>query len=355
MNSERQKLELISVVAPRTETEIFVNTMDATFRRAESMVLASMYFQVISGKHLGIIHMTYNLLEVVFHNAFDAQGQFNHPFRTFMYLHLFSHELAEELTTEHLVQEGAVFTQIFATTHDSLINHLNDEYHRFEYAADEDFEYREEIMRMDNGQLLPGVCINWELAYAKIWRKYTDALIHTIYPDDKAVQNDKYLQDMYRGLKQVYFNNLPKRYAELQTKAGLSRWASDTIHHLTVRHQVYGTTGINSAMDPRISSPQVPKDGGTPGVDEWRSLVCVGLATACARFTLLLGPNDEKFVYLLDGVDPVYYQGMAKAFEDLHDDLVALDKKWTSDAENRTFNYNYFRAVPSVLRTGPGY
>jgi hypothetical protein len=238
--------------------------------------------------YLAIIHMTYNLLEVVFHNAFDAQGQFNHPFRTFMYIHLFSHELAEELTTEHLVQEGAVFTQIFATTHDSLINHLNDEYHRFEYAADEDFEYRQEIMKMDNGKLLPGVCISWELEYAKIWQEYTDALIDTIYPDDKAVQNDKYLQDMSRGLKQVYLNGLPKRYADLQTKAGLSRWASDTIHHLTVRHQVYGTTGINSAMDPRISSPQVPKDGGTPGIDEWRSLVCVGLATACARFTLCL-------------------------------------------------------------------
>jgi hypothetical protein len=69
----------------------------------------------------------------------------------------------------------------------------------------------------------------------------------------------------------------------------------------------------------------------------------------------LLGPDDETFVYLLDGVDPQYYQGMAKAFEDLHNRLVALDKKWTSDAENRTFNYNYFRAVLSVLRTGPGY
>jgi hypothetical protein len=124
---------------PRTDEEIFVNPMDATFRRAESMILATIYFQVISGKHLAEIHMIYNLLEVVFHNAFDAQGAFNHPFRTFMYLHLFSHELAEELTTEHLVQEGAVFTQVFATAHDGLIKHLNDCYHSFEYGEDEDF------------------------------------------------------------------------------------------------------------------------------------------------------------------------------------------------------------------------
>ncbi len=355
VNSEKKRLELTSIITPRTNTEIAVNPMDTSFRRAESMILASMYYQVISGKHLSDIHMTYNLLEVVLHNAFDAQGQFNHPLRTFMYLHLFSHELAEELTTEHLVQDGAVFTQIFATTHDALINHLTDEYHNFEYADDEDFEYRAEIMKMNNNEILPKACINWELEYAHIWQWYADSLINIIYKNDAEVQNDKYLQDMLRGLKEVYFNGLPTRHDDLQTRKGVSRWASDTIHHLVVRHQVYGTSGINSAMDPRISSPQIPKDGGTPGVDEWRSFLSVGLATACSRFTLLLGSNDEKFVYLLDGVDVKYKDKMAVVFEGLHDKLVDLDKKWTSNSEELEFNYNYFRAVPSVMRTGAGY
>ena len=355
VNSERQRLELTSVVAPNTEEELLPNPMDSTFRHAESMVLASMYYQVISGKHLAGIHMTYNLLEVVLHNAFDAQGQFNHPLRTFMYLHLFSHELAEELTTEHLVQEGAVFTQIFATTHAAMINHLNDEYHSFIYADDEDFEYRADIMRMENGEILPNACINWELEYDKIWRNYTDQLIDIIYEDDAAVQNDKYLQDMLCGLKEVYFKGLPKRFDDLQTKKGVSRWASDTIHHLIVRHQVYGTSGIVAALDPRISTPQVPKDRGTPAVNEWRSLTGVALATACSRFTLLLGKDGEKFVYLLDGVDEKYKDKMAHVFEELHDNLEALDEKWTKDSENRAFNYNYFRAIPSDLRTGPGY
>lgn len=84
--------------------------------------------------------MTYNLVEVSMHNAFDAQEQWTHPFRTFMYLHFFSHELAEEITTEHLIQERAVFSQIFSTTHNEMINHLNDTYSNFYYGEDEDFE-----------------------------------------------------------------------------------------------------------------------------------------------------------------------------------------------------------------------
>ena len=355
VNSENKRLELTSVIAPHTNEEIFANPMDSTYRHAESMVIASMYFMVISGKHLADIHMTYNLLEAVMHNAFDAQGQFAHPVRTFMYIHLFSHELAEELTTEHLVQEGAVFNQVFATTHDGLINHLNDQYHNFEYADDEDFDYRMDIMRMENGEILPNACINWEMEYAKIWKKYTDGIINLIYKDDNEVANDKYIQDMLRGMKQLFFKGLPDRYDDLKTIKGLSRWASDTIHHLVIRHQVYGTTGINAAIDPRISSSQIPKDRGTPGVDEWRSLMGVALATACSRFTLLYGKNDEKFTYLLDGLKPEYKNGMTPIFEQLHDDLEDLDIKWTKDSADLEFNYNYFRSIPSDLRTGPGY
>jgi hypothetical protein len=357
VNSDKKKLELISVVAPDSEEEIAANPMYSTFRHAESIIVASMYFQVISGKHLAGIHMIYNLLEVIFHNAFDAQGQYMHPFRTFMYLHLFSHELAEELTTEHLVQEGAVFSQVFATTHDALINHLNDCYHNFEYGDDEDFESRMKIMKMDNGEVLPDACINWEMKYVEVWQKYTDDLMTIIYGEDgeqadAAVRNDKYLQDVYRGLNELLMTELPARYDKFQTKKGVSRWASDTIHHLVIRHQVYGTSGERAAMDPRISSPQIPKDLGTPGVDEWRSLLSVGLATACARFTLLVGEDGENFTYLLDGVDEKYKDRMAKVFEELQENLLALEREWKADRE---YNYDFFRPTPSDLRTGAGY
>ncbi|MFT6777952.1 MAG: hypothetical protein ACJAV1_001878 [Paraglaciecola sp.] len=196
VNSTMQRLELISVVAPHSTDALSADPRSPRFRRAESLVLASMYYQVISGKHLAEIHMTYNLVEVAMHDAFEAQGQWSHPFRIFMYLHFFTHELAEEITTEHLVQEGAVFSQIFATTHDSLVHHLNDCYSNFEYGADEDIEARAAMMTMQGsadkpGELLPNACIKWELDYAKIWNGYTTALINIIYADDAAVQADK--------------------------------------------------------------------------------------------------------------------------------------------------------------------
>lgn len=355
VNSDSKTLELVSVVAPHSNEEILANPHDPEFRRVESLVLASVYYEVISGKHLAEIHMTFNLVEVSMHNAFDAQEQWTHPFRTFMYLHFFAHELAEEITTEHLVQERAVFSQIFATTHDDLVNHLNDTYANFEYGHDEDFESRAAAMTMKNGEILPHACIKWELEYFDIWLKYTTDLINIIYADDDAVQDDKYLQDFHGGLLQVMLKGLPARYDGFQTKKGVARFAADTIHHAVIRHQVYGTTGIRAALDPRISTTQVPCDLGTPGVDEWRSLAYVALATGVARFTLLTGTKGKDFSYLLEGVDEQYQQPMNKVFGQLQTDLLTLDEKWTDGVVARDFNYNYFRTIPTVLHTGPGY
>lgn len=60
---------------------------------------------------------------------------------------------------------------------------------------------------------------------------------------------------------------------------------------------------------------------------------------------IILGTQTEKYDV----------PKMKEAFEKLYDDLEELDKKWTSTSADREHNYNYFRAVPSVLRTGPGY
>lgn len=354
IDTESERLKLVGICGPRSKQVIPVNPGDGTFRAAESKVLASMYFSVVSGKHLAEIHMTYNLVEVAMHNAFDAQGQWNHPFRAFMYLHFFAHELAEEYTTEHLVQDGAVFTQIFSLTHESLIESLNDRYHSFKLGVDEAFERRrEQLSFTKNGRtkLLPNAAIKWELAYFEVWMRYTTQLVTTIYEDDESVAGDAYIAALYEQLRLVLVNGLPERYAELKTREGLARFAADTIHHIVVRHQVYGTTGVK-AIDPRISKTQVPTDLGTWGVDEWRSLAGVALATARARFTLLMG-ND--FTNLLEGVDPSLKPGMTKAFEQLQVDLKTLNLKWTATEAEKRFNYDYFRPIPEELHTGAGY
>ena len=295
--------------------------------------------------------MTYALVEIALHNAFDAQGQWNHPFRSFLYLHLFAHGLAETLTTEHLVQDGAVFPQIFATTEDGLIRHLNDCYTGFQYGDDEDFQERAKLMMMVDGEILPKACIRWELKYAEIWQRYTKDLIDIIYDDDAAVRADTCLQEFHRDLNTFFLKGLPERYESLETKVGVARYAADTIHHLVVRHQVYGTTSVKAALDPRISKVQVPRDTGTTPVDEWRSLASVALATERARFTLLFG----DFKYLLDNVDGRYKEPMRRVFDELQEHLRTLDADWSKTDEDKRFNYDYFRPIPSALHTGAGY
>lgn len=125
-------LNLEWVVTPKTQIKTMTNPMSGTFRRAESMIVSSIYFKTVVGKHLVEIHMTFNLLEVALHNAFDydlnktfPRSTFNgHPIRLILYIHLFNHILAAELTVCHLVQEAAVFSQIWALTYDSLLNYI---------------------------------------------------------------------------------------------------------------------------------------------------------------------------------------------------------------------------------------
>lgn len=351
IDEDAERLELVAVVAPHTSEVIGADPHNPTFRYAESLVTASLYYHVISGKHLVEIHMTYALVEIMLHNAFDAHGQWTHPFRTFMYLHLFSHGLAEMLTTKHLVQGNAVFAQVFATSQDGLIGHLNDTYSAFEYGDDEDFNARTELMTTKNGKVLPNAAIAWEVKYGEMFQRYTDSLIDIIYADDEAVRADECLQEFHNDLCSVLQNPLPERYAKFATKSGVARYAADTIHHLIIRHQVYGTTSVKAALDPRISKTQVPRDTGTTPVDEWRSLVNVALATARERFTLLM--RDYK--YLLEDVDAKYRKPMGQVFDQLQADLRSLEDEWTRTAADRQFNYDYFRPLPSALHTGAGY
>lgn len=372
--------------------------MNQAYRQAESMITASLYFSVIAGKHLAQIHMTYNLLEVTAHNSFDvflntsSNQDFNgHPIRLYLYIHLFSHGLAEELTTEHLVQEGAVFSQIFALTYDSLCDD-------FVYASDEDFEYRKEIQKPLRKVKHTSVSyeygapfstgLDWELEYFDIFSSYAANMTSAIYgKDDANVKEDAALQNFYKALECV-FNELPVRYDGFQSIKGVTRFLADTLQHLVVRHQFYGTTAVGPALDPRISFTQVPVDGGTAPIDEWRSLAYVGLATAYANFVHLIHDRaenpeslqDRPLQDIFDDATPIaggrnntktreLIKKMKGSWAELQNDLVALNTKWIGQPTvhgeiDRTvspvnwktdLNYMYCRPLPQDLHTGPGY
>jgi hypothetical protein len=263
------QLKLMWVVEPRTQTKTMAVLKNGTYRRVESMIVATIYFSVVAGKHLAEIHMSYNLLEVALHNAFDyglntnPRDELNcHPIRLILYIHLFSHSLAAELTVRHLIQEGAVFSQIFALKYDSLLNFFGQCYNDFVLNSDEDFEERVTTMKKlrerppaatsTTRPTLDFSCsLDWELSYHGIFVKYANSCVDAIYKTDKHVEEDVQLQEFYASLK-LLFATIPERYTDFQTKAGVSRFLSDTINHLVVGHQFYGTTCVNGASDPRM-------------------------------------------------------------------------------------------------------
>lgn len=354
IDEQNQCMKLTHVCAPGSEIELAVDVNSATFRHAEDMILASIYFYVVSGKHLVEIHMGLNLVEVALFNAFDARQLWFHPVRLALYPHLFAHELAEELTTQNLLEDRAVFPQIFATTNSALMRHLNDRFTEYQFARDEDFDYREQVLlegrtNVALAELLPHCSLVWEKEYAAIWQEYATAIVDSIYENDTAVEIDDGVQILYANLDRMFQQPLPDRFHQFKTRKGLARFIADTMHHLIIRHEVYGTSGVRLALDPRINKVQVPKDGGTYAVDEWRSLACVAMATSRVRYTLLMGSFKHIFE---DLKDPDIRQQFDSAYDQMMLRLQNLELQFTHDGVD---NYAMLRPLPSELDIGAGY
>lgn len=333
---------------------IAANPFDATFRHAEDQILASIYFYVVSGKHLVEIHMGLNLVEIALFNAFDAKHHWRHPIRQALYPHLFAHELAEELTTQNLLENNAVFPQIFATTNASLMRHLNDRFKEYRLSLDEDFDAREQVLlagrpgsRLED--VLPRSSLVWEKEYFAIWLQYATSLVGASFAADSDVSNDDCIRVLFGNLTSLFPQPLPGRYDDLKTKSGLSRLIADLMHHLIIKHEIYGTSGVRLALDPRINKVQVPKDGGPSAVDEWRSLACVAMATSRVRYALLMTDFKNTFE---DIEDSRVREMFNTAHDQMKERLRSLEQQYLSDGVD---NYETLRPLPSELDIGAGY
>ncbi|MDY3552387.1 hypothetical protein R5W24_001469 [Gemmata sp. JC717] len=350
-----RSLVLTHLRAPRTDAVLPADPLAPTFRHVEDIVLSSLYFYVVSGKHLVEIHMGLNLVEVALFNSFDARKEWFHPVRLALYPHLFAHELAEELTTENLIEDGAIFPQIFATTGAALVRHLNDRFSEYQLGVDEDFDGREQRLLAGRAgakleDVLPNCSLVWEKAYVAVWQEYAASLVTAAFPSDAAVAADEGVRTLFEQLGTAFMRPLPDRYAGLATRAGLARFIADTIHHLVLRHEIYGTTAVRLALDPRISKVQVPKDGGPYAVDEWRALACIATATSRVRYTLFMASDwSDAFDDLKDPAVLAAYKG---AYTRMKAQLTALGTRWRSDGRN---NYDTLRVLPEELDLGAGY
>lgn len=197
--------------------------------------------------------------------------------------------------------------------------------------------------------ILPHCSLVWEKEYAAIWQEYAESIIDAAYPDDDAVAKDICVQSLFSGLSSLFQQPLADRYGKLATKRGLARFIADLMHHLIIRHEIYGTSGVRLSLDPRINKVQVPKDRGPYAIDEWRSLACVAMATSRVRYTSLMMNFANVFSDIENRQLRMKFQ---LAHTKMKSHLLQLQQKYSLDGVD---NYETLRLLPSDLDIGAGY
>ena len=157
------------------------------------------------------------------------------------------------------------------------MRHLNDRFGDYELGHDEDFEGP----RGDpDDRPSPGRAAGGRAAAVRAWsgrsstpRSGTSTRPGWSSPPSPTTPRSRMttcIQAFYDQLSAAVPPELPARYDRLATPQGLARFISDMMHHLIIRHEIYGTSGRPPVLDPRINKVQVPKDGGPYAIDEWR-------------------------------------------------------------------------------------
>ena len=388
------KLSTEWVVEPLGSRKIHAS--NGLFRAAEDKIVSSLLFDVVAGKHLAELHQAFNLLEYALHNEFDCalnkfrrlEGFNAHPLRVVLYVHMFSHALATELTVEHLLQKNGVFEQVFALNHESLVEYMEDKFYTFDFCSDEDWAYRTACMApllsqaknaSVDGAVEPGFScsLEWELCYKQHTDTYAQAAIGAMYDSDEDVKADTELAGFWKELCGLYAA-ISDRYDKLQTKDGLALFVSDLVFHLTVRHELYGTCAMAGAFDSRIMTPYVPEDGGNIALDEWRSFVYIGLVTAYPPFVNLVQDDTQndcnnninhnsnaskqrRLECVFEDATPVGGKGnqmklaetLRNGFLGLTDNLCRLQREW--DSRDPSGEWKLLVPQPKALHSGPGY
>jgi len=206
--------------------------------------------------------------------------------------------------------------------------------------------------------------LDWEEEYEKIYYLYGREAVDHIWKDDEELEHDVDMKNFYHGLNSILPNGVPKRYGQLATKEQVAHFIADSIHVVTVRHEVYGTKTTLYTQDNRFSGlSQVPLDNLTQSKESFLSLIQIGAATAMKPFPKLIpDPAITKKEYAItvehyqtmcqDIQDNNLRQGLVGAFKKLQDTLIALDKEWKTKAP---WPIEQSVCLPSDLEIGAGY
>lgn len=345
------ELALKFLTLPGEDTLIKAKLHDGAYEKARMAFLATTSVTVVAGYHLAGIHMMYDLVSVALFNAFDHRSAV-HPFRALMQLHFFNHTMVDVATTPHLMERGAVFTQIWALTHAGICDFVEDFFRtQIDFGAEDDVEARITVL----GEELSGnsqLC--WMREYRKIYTYYAKTTIDAIYPDENGPGNDEAIKKFYDHLNTslgVTAGDGLRGYGTLSNKRDLVKFLADAIFHVTVVHEMHGTKTPSYALNPQLMQVKVAKDLSPPAREDYNSLLMVSAATGRVKFPRLLEQDPQHVFATVD--DAGQKDVFIKAFSGMLKELNALEARIRSRVPQEDMLRMY--VLPSDLKPGAGY
>jgi len=294
-----------------------------------------------------------------------------------MHLHFFNHIIVNDSTTGHLLENTAIFAQIFPFTIRGLYEFLHIVVRNFEYMSDADLESRRAVT---DGVMPEQSTLVWEEKYKRIYTNYAAMIADVCWKTDADVAKDLQMQKFIRNLASNIPKGLPARLksngaAAFTSKAQVVEFMSSAIFIVTCRHEVYGTLFGNWAYEPRIMQSQLPLDFGPPSVNDYQAMVGIAMATSRKPATKLMiredpmpgekttvglpknaqGVGMRDFKYFLKNLPDEEDGGMKKSFDYLQGALNALYVDMAGNREKRELANWFLQVSPEMLETGAGY
>jgi len=333
---------------------------------------------VVVGYHAGGIHVMMNLLAIALHNGFDVNdGDFFHPWRTAMHLHFYNHTVVNDSTTGHLLENTAIFAQIFPWTVRGLYEFIQTVVRDFDYLSDADLETRKAVT---NGVMPEQSTLVWESKYKQIFLNYAEKVSDLCWKTDTDLAKDAQMQRFIRNLSSNIPKGLPARLRSggqvaFTSKAQVAEFMASAIFVVTVRHEVYGTLFGNWAYEPYIMQSQLPLDFGPPAVNDFQAMVGIAMATSRKpapklmiradpmpgeKTTVGLPKNEQgvgmrDFKYFLRDLPPEEDASLKQAFDYLQGALNALYVDMAGNRDKREVGAWFLQVSPEMLETGAGY
>jgi len=378
------RLHVLYLTRPRETRKIYPLRLasgetDWQFDQAEQIILTSSYAMVVVGYHAGGIHVMMNLLAIALHNGFDTNdGDYFHPWRTAMHLHFFNHIVVNDSTTGHLLENTAIFSQIFPWTIRGLYEFLQHVVRNFEYMSDADLESRKAVT---DGVMPEQSTLVWEEKYKTIYLKYAEKIADLCWKTDADITKDMQMQKFLRNLASNIPKGLPARLKSsagtiaFTSKAQAAEFMASSIFVVTCRHEVYGTLFGNWAYEPYIMQSQLPLDFGPPAVNDFQALVGIAMATSRKPATKLMireepmpgekttvglpknaqGVGMRDFKYFIRNLPTEEDAALKQAFDYLQGALNALYVDMAGNREKREMANWFLQVTPEMLELGAGY